>query len=85
MNKQIDIDEYLNDKQSEQNKKRFQEINPTCCRDELYQFMLAMNKRVCDKFVTLGECHNCANYDSCLYMHDYTLGQLEAKAFSERI
>lgn len=81
MTTQITMSEYLDNKQSEINKKRFQEINPSCCRDELYEFMLAMNKRVCVEFVTLGNCHYCSNYDTCIYMHDYTLGQLEAMAF----
>lgn len=80
MNKQIDFSEYIHNKQSELNKKRFQEINPTCCRDELYEFMLAMNRNVCEKFVTMGDCHNCSNYDDCEYMHKYTLGELTAKA-----
>lgn len=81
MNGQIDFSEYLSSRQNELNKKRFQELNIRCCRQELYEFMLAMNRNVCEKFVTIGECHNCSNYSECEYMHKYTLGELTAKAY----
>ena len=81
MNKgQIELSAYYEDMQRELNKKRFNELNIQICRDEQYEFMLAMNKNVCNKFVTFSECHSCEKHDVCEYINKYTLCEVIAKA-----
>ena len=66
--------------QRELNKKKFNELNIQICRTEQYEFMLAMNKNVCNKFVTFGECNSCEKHDVCEYINKYTLCEVIAKA-----